>query len=986
MEENIYKFDDSKDTHRIGVKKNKFTHHRDPEDEVREFNLGTGWPENGYAKDDERNTDERPTYEGEAWIPSKSFNDPETNKRPLHPTKDYFHPDDEHTGDDHLEMGKGNYYPAARIDFEVNPNVDNDNYTVDGQLNLDKKGGEHLRIAIKEENPPNGYIYNINKNDIKMGNLNEQIDRIKQMIQFKEGMSYKDVQQLTEQDKGGGEKGDAKVVADNGGDMALKSGEAEMEVAVSADGEGVKVASSDKESDAKLDGPSLEDQVDAAVNGKDGVDKEDVGIVVLDEPVSVEDVEKAKASEEAPESNFEKKEESPKEEKGEESQELGSPKEEAEKAVEKAEEKVEAAKEELDDAKENLENEKEKEKEEPAKEKEEEPKKEEEKAEEEEEEPAKEKEEEEPVEDVEEDVEEVSKIIIYNQGISDAIASFSDELDTLSDASASEIKEALNYEAPSGEEADKLMAEYTEANNLWSANPDNVELSNARWVAYLRYLTTFASHAKTYANQYQNQVEATDNLVAQIQALPVGSEITQVLAEELNQALYTEYTSLYYMTNYLLYAQRGNFVDTKEGRALLDSSNKNGVNYFQAVGSAVPVPEAIQNAIYNVPSLHRNLAELIRGVEPGPGPEPGPVVGESVVYSVPSGSYTYDLNFDANFGNVAEANEAFNEKNIVIIDNDEGLSFEIPNMEHPKYGKGKYVSREPISFKDGQPNRFEVSFLTDKENMEGRWKVQVKRGKPKAVATKQPYARSSRTMRGAYQAPFGLQGVKGIGGRAKNMGPYTDDPFADGYVEPDRWEENQYDFDDEENKKKEEMNESRSKRIIKLRERDLYRIVEKVIREKRNTQRNIKEYWMQDVADEIKKDHTGGSFRHWCEEHNYGDGCSDECIREALKTDDKLLHFRAGLAKAFCHSNLDHRYESTRPRRTLQEKKGWIGAAYKDAKEGKLTRYCGGRVTCGCVEKALKSDKYKAAANLYLNTNSKRCRSIQKRRKAKKDD
>ncbi len=34
-----------------------------------------------------------------------------------------------------------------------------------------------------------------------MGNLNEQLDRIKQMILFKEGMSFKEVQQLTEANK-----------------------------------------------------------------------------------------------------------------------------------------------------------------------------------------------------------------------------------------------------------------------------------------------------------------------------------------------------------------------------------------------------------------------------------------------------------------------------------------------------------------------------------------------------------------------------------------------------------------------------------------------------------------------------------------------------------------------------------------------------------------------------------------------------------------
>ena len=76
---------------------------------------------------------------------------------------------------------------------------------------------------------------------------------------------------------------------------------------------------------------------------------------------------------------------------------------------------------------------------------------------------------------------------------------------------------------------------------------------------------------------------------------------------------------------------------------------------------------------------------------------------------------------------------------------------------------------------------------------------------------------------------------------------------------------------------------------------------------------------MGDVSKEIKKDHTGGSFRRWCESKGYDSGCSDECINDALHTDNTLLHYRAGLAKAFCGAD-HHRNESRRPRRTLQEK------------------------------------------------------------------
>lgn len=205
-----YRFDDSKDTHRIGVKKNKFTRHRDPEDNVKEFDLGTGVPEEKYGKDENRITDDSASYEGEPWFISKSFNDYETNKRPLHPVKDYLNPKDKHTGDDHLEMGKGNYYPEYKVSFDVNPNTDSVNYNQQGNLNSQKKHGEHLKTTINEENATDKHIYNINKTETIMGNLTEQINRMKQIILFQEGMSYQDIKNLTEQkEKGDGDSGGA---------------------------------------------------------------------------------------------------------------------------------------------------------------------------------------------------------------------------------------------------------------------------------------------------------------------------------------------------------------------------------------------------------------------------------------------------------------------------------------------------------------------------------------------------------------------------------------------------------------------------------------------------------------------------------------------------------------------------------------------------------------------------------------------------------
>ena len=292
MEEKTYKFDDSKDVHRIGVKKNKFTQHRDPADDVKVFDVGTGWPQNGYEKDEKRIEDDSPSYEGEAWFMSKSFNDEETNKRPLHPTKDYLNPEDAHTGDDHLEMGKGNYYPEYKIPFYDNSNVDKVNYDSEGKLNLTKKDGNHLITSVNEENAKDKHIYNINQTKNIMENLTEQLDRIKQMILFKEGMSFHDVQKLTEADKegDGGEAVEGGMVVaadmDAGGlidispGAALEKGEAPDTVEISP---GIKNGK-EKESAAK----------DAA---KEAKEKEEVGGFVLDEPISIADFEKAQAAE-----------------------------------------------------------------------------------------------------------------------------------------------------------------------------------------------------------------------------------------------------------------------------------------------------------------------------------------------------------------------------------------------------------------------------------------------------------------------------------------------------------------------------------------------------------------------------------------------------------------------------------------------------------------------------------------------------------------
>lgn len=75
----------------------------------------------------------------------------------------------------------------------------------------------------------------------------------------------------------------------------------------------------------------------------------------------------------------------------------------------------------------------------------------------------------------------------------------------------------------------------------------------------------------------------------------------------------------------------------------------------------------------------------------------------------------------------------------------------------------------------------------------------------------------------------------------------------------------------------------------------------------------------------------------------------------------------------------------SRLKRNLNEgkKKGkkdktWIQKAYKggDVKKDKLTDYCDGKVTCKCVEKALKSKGMKKGAQMYLNMNKSKCKSL----------
>tara|TARA_B100002019_G_C20853893_1_gene395958 strand:- start:25 stop:519 length:495 start_codon:yes stop_codon:yes gene_type:complete len=60
----------------------------------------------------------------------------------------------------------------------------------------------------------------------------------------------------------------------------------------------------------------------------------------------------------------------------------------------------------------------------------------------------------------------------------------------------------------------------------------------------------------------------------------------------------------------------------------------------------------------------------------------------------------------------------------------------------------------------------------------------------------------------------------------------------------------------------------------------------------------------------------------------------------------------------------------------LNEDKDWVGDAYADAEPDKLTDYCGGKVTCSCVSKALKDKDMRGGAQLYLNTHKDKCKSL----------
>jgi len=55
----------------------------------------------------------------------------------------------------------------------------------------------------------------------------------------------------------------------------------------------------------------------------------------------------------------------------------------------------------------------------------------------------------------------------------------------------------------------------------------------------------------------------------------------------------------------------------------------------------------------------------------------------------------------------------------------------------------------------------------------------------------------------------------------------------------------------------------------------------------------------------------------------------------------------------------------------------WIQSALKDSHEGRLTDFCGGKVTCECVNRALDNKKMMKGAQMYLNMNPDKCKNLQ---------
>ena len=88
--------------------------------------------------------------------------------------------------------------------------------------------------------------------------------------------------------------------------------------------------------------------------------------------------------------------------------------------------------------------------------------------------------------------------------------------------------------------------------------------------------------------------------------------------------------------------------------------------------------------------------------------------------------------------------------------------------------------------------------------------------------------------------------------------------------------------------------------------------------------------------------------------------------------------FTGALAKAKASGEDEFQVDGKKYDVTESDKK-WIQDI--DMKKGGLKSFCNGKVTCDCVEKAMKSKKHKKQAQLYLNMNSDKCKDLQESKK-----
>ena len=106
----------------------------------------------------------------------------------------------------------------------------------------------------------------------------------------------------------------------------------------------------------------------------------------------------------------------------------------------------------------------------------------------------------------------------------------------------------------------------------------------------------------------------------------------------------------------------------------------------------------------------------------------------------------------------------------------------------------------------------------------------------------------------------------------------------------------------------------------------------------------------------------------------------DEFNVDTAQTGDKTLNLnlmkQTNMSDWMGENKITESQLIRRLSKKLHEDKDWVGDAYADAEPDKLTDYCGGKVTCSCVSKALKDKDMRGGAQLYLNTHKDKCKSL----------